>query len=80
MTHEKYYKEHNHHVQIRISGDGARYSRTSSYCLLSFGFIRENQCSLSPVGKKNKKANNCEMYHKQNSLYRFMHASNDQGE
>ena len=41
-------KEHNVYYEtrkcmlIKISGDGAKYSRSATFCLLSFAFIRNN--------------------------------------
>ncbi|XP_065892027.1 uncharacterized protein [Dysidea avara] len=49
MRYPHYYKNESRHVRIRISLDGARFSRASSYCLLSFAFLRKNDFSLSPA-------------------------------
>ncbi|XP_065895016.1 uncharacterized protein [Dysidea avara] len=49
MRYPDYYKNESQHVRIRISLDGARFSRASSYCLLSFAFLRKNDFSLSPA-------------------------------
>ena len=37
---ESHYK-HTKKIKIRVSGDGASYSRTSKYCLLSFAIFRD---------------------------------------
>jgi len=37
---ESHYK-HTKKIKIRISGDGASYSRTSKFCLLSFAIFRD---------------------------------------
>ena len=50
MRYPDYYQNESNHVRIRISLDGARFSRTSSYCLLSFAFLRKDNFSLSPAG------------------------------
>jgi len=57
-AHNSYYQTKKS-ILIKISGDGAKYSRGSTFCLLSFSFIRtsvtdqENQGSgLSSSGRK----------------------------
>ena len=51
MIHDDYY-EGCHNVSIKMYGDGAKYSRSSQHCLLSFSILRKNECSLNPFGNK----------------------------
>ena len=45
-AHSKYY-EAKKSLIIKMSGDGARYNKSSTFCLLSFTFIRRHNSSAS---------------------------------
>ena len=45
-AHSKYY-EANKSLIIKMSGDGAKYNRSSIFCLLSFTFIRKSNSSAN---------------------------------
>jgi hypothetical protein len=36
---------------VKISGDGARMTRTSNYILMSFGILQSSDDIMSPKGK-----------------------------
>ncbi|XP_065908438.1 uncharacterized protein [Dysidea avara] len=49
MRYPEYYDRESQNVHIRISMDGARFSRSSSCCLISFAFLRKDDFTLSPT-------------------------------
>ena len=45
-----YFYENNMKIHVKISMDGAQYSRSSSFCLLSFSILNR-EYTLSPASK-----------------------------
>ena len=45
-AHNKCYEDKKS-LMIKLSGDAAKYNRSSTFCLLSFTFIREQNLSVS---------------------------------
>ena len=67
----------NMEIHVKISMDGAQYSRSSSFCLLSFS-IFNREYTLSPASKFLTK--NCEnpyYMNEYNYVYRYAHSGSD---